>query len=285
MTERKYGEEESLERVVNGLVDTALCEIAEKYEDGAFEDQLDYHNTIHTATVMARFELIMRTIALVDSKLASEHMIQVGRGAVSHHDVDLLWSIVDGKRVREMGVSEASSSEKLIRRMRKAGIFSAYDYCIADEGVMVTVPAFDPERKLIYQPNLKQGVSVVSAAIALADLNACGLDGAKVFLRESDKVFIEENVDIARVMKMGGEMEESWKERILKAAEFSLNFAKGRKLCIDDEIGVLPGRVRSIVRELFWGFDESIDAAELQLERRKGMTTEELMDELRQVIK
>lgn len=278
--------EQRFEVAVEKGIELALCEIAVKYEESGFPERLDYHNTVHTISKMARTELILRTIMAEDPKLVTMHKILLGRFADAYHDIEMVWANVNGKRVRPFGVSEENSVDRGLGYMVACGrqTFSVNDECVVDEAIMMTPAAYDPGRKLIYQPNLRKGVGVVAVAVALSDINACGLDGAQVFLRESDQVFVEENMDIAEVLEYGGYVDESWKLRIVNAAEFSLNFAKGRKLCIDDEIALLPERVRAAVRELFWSFDESIEAAELQLERRRQMSVEELLVELKQVI-
>ena len=117
------------------------------------------------------------------------------------------------------------------------------------------------------QPNLTPNAPVVVRAVALADLGIAGMEAA-AFVETGDQLFREENLDIARALRLAvtpaglpARTLEGYKARMLAWCRSQAGFARGRRARLEIELGNLGSRAKSAVRALFSGFDAAIAAA------------------------
>lgn len=281
-------------------VTAALDTVAKRFEtprDPA--DRLEFHNTRHTKDVIRRFDAIMDAIRQSDPSLVDDRGHAMGRFAAGHHDTVQKWEpnpivgtnpgeegLIKIMRKRLIGANEAESTKEAIAFMERVNadagdeIFSAEDMAIVGGGHEATIPGFDPKKGTVIQPKLTDQSSIITRAIALADLGTAGMDGKEHYLPEGDALFREENLDIASAVEQPEALTDAQKEffrkRMLGWSQFQATFAAGRRAMLEEELRPLPEPVRKEVEKLFGKFDESIQAAAEQAARRQSLSFEEL---------
>lgn len=283
------------EKAVMQGAEEAQMKIKQRFENPLDEkNYLPFHDRAHTESVMSRTERILDAIQKVGPDLVSDKDVQNGILAAAFHDTvnSSEENIVrDGDRTKIMrkrftGNNEQKSADEAVEFMgqaateSKAYIFSKNDVAIVREAIAATVPDFNPEKKTVVQPNLKEESSIVARALALADLGTAGMDGPKKFLKEGDDLFREENLDIAKALLKPEQIDEAQKDyfrqRMLGWTKFQPAFARGRKELLDDELRGFPEKAKDAIKKLFDKFDLSIQAAGERAKRREEMSCEEI---------
>ncbi|MHB8913833.1 MAG: hypothetical protein ACYC4I_02375 [Minisyncoccota bacterium] len=263
--------------------------IKKRFEQAATpEGNLEYHNTRHTESVIRRTKEILTAIARVQQDAAHERLEKLGELAAAWHDTVQEYEVVpvaDGvftKKILKRFVikNEHKSAEEAVEFMRSArGAFSDEDEELVRSAIEVTIPDFSPE-KGVMQPNLTSESTLVARAVALADLGAAGMDGPEHFLPEGDAIFREDNVDISEALHhpedLSDEQKAFFKSRMIGWSEGQEKFAITRKANLDAELEGLSEEEQVAVKNLFNTFDESIEGARAQTERRKEMSFEDL---------
>ncbi|HJY99008.1 MAG TPA: hypothetical protein VJ227_04860 [Patescibacteria group bacterium] len=212
---------------------------------------LPYHDIEHTGNVIRRSTAIIDSIHGAAPQLLTQNDRNITIYASAFHDVVQNYTIVGGKRKRS-GQNEKLSAEKALSVSLKIGLFSEKDERKIHEAIVATVAIFNPMEKTVFQPNIGCGSSLPALAVAFADINGAGFDGAQVFKKEGDLLFLEDNP--------GGTFNyRDW-------LGMQLDFAIGRKNLFQKELAYLPIEARFSVGGLFAKFDESIDAARHNLE-------------------
>ncbi|MDA2935860.1 hypothetical protein MYX06_01425 [Patescibacteria group bacterium AH-259-L05] len=279
-------------------IEEALEKIKQRFEQAKNpDDNLDFHNRDHTNKIVQRVEYILSTIQHADSSLLTSHDVKIGCLAGAFHDVIQNYDKdkQDGKfekiiRKRHTSDNEKDSAKEAIKFMKQANqeegkeVFTEQDMKTVQEAIEATIPGDILKNNTVIQPNLTKDSSLITRAVALADLGAAGLDGAEAFLADGDNFFREENMDIADAVKniknLTNEQKEYYKKRMITWAEFQPKFAQGRKDSLDKELKGIPGTAKDAVRALFNKFDESIQAAQERAEKRKTMSLEELAEDM-----
>ena len=282
-----------LEASVTKGIEETLAAIKKNFEDAPEKkDNLDFHNTRHTEGVVRRTEKILSV--LKEAGLLYARDVEIGKLAGAFHDIVQKYEenpIADGKfvkilRKRFTKANETKSAELGVAYMEKANqesgqmIFSSADMETLREAIDATVPDFNKEKGTVIQPNLNEKSSLVTRAVALADLGAAGMDGPEKFLPEGDALFREENLDIADALKNIGEITDGQKEyfrkRMLGWSGFQAVFANGIKELLDSELAAIPEEAREKIKLLFNKFDGTIEASRKKAMERETMTFEEL---------
>lgn len=273
------------------------------------KEVLSYHNVDHTKSVIERYTRIVSLIREIDPNLISIREIQIGQlGSAFHDDVqnfvekiEIEKDTINGMpnpfagmekkvRARDTINNEEESYKPAIMYMHevnktKPNTFTKVDEDMLHQQIAVTVPDFDIENKTVFQPNLNKNSKIVDIALALADINGAGIDGAEQFINEGNALFREENLDIMEaVFDMRNrqiipeEDKEYFKHRIILWSQIQPAFAQGRKNLLDKEIASLPPAIQTTLKDkIFNKFDESIDATKKLLDERKSMTFEEII--------
>lgn len=297
--ENRREKESRFDLYISKGIEHALKIIKNQYEDSKNSDNnLDYHNTLHTQNEIQRVDKILRTIMNADPSLITERDIKLGCLVGAFHDIindNHPEPKQDNEFVKIMrkyhrGDNEKASAQKLIAFMQRANykstkeVFTKKDMEIGEEAHKATIPDFDSENYTAFQPHLDKNSSLIARAIALADLGSAGLDGKEAFLADGDNFFREENIDIANAVKnienLNNEQKQYYKKRMLAWSEFQPKFAQGRKNLLDKELEGVPNTAKNAVRALFNKFDESIQAAQERAENRKIMSFEELVQDM-----
>lgn len=288
-------------------ISEALEKVRERFEDSENKENkdaiLDFHNTKHTKSIVGRVERILSAMREAGAEI-NERNIARGKIYGAFHDVVQDESepkvIPEGDfekvaRVRKSGANEKASWEAVIAFMERANeeaggeVFTKEDMEGAQEAIAATVPGFYFNKEkgwgTVVQPNLKENSSFEARALALADIGAAGMEGYKVYGREGDAVFREENLDILRALrepeKLSDEQKEYFRSRMIKWSEIQIGFATGRKELLDKELGGLDPEVQKKLKaEVFNTFDDSIEGAKAKLEERKNMSFEELAKDM-----
>jgi hypothetical protein len=288
--------QESFKKAVDEGIKFALVEIEKKYERGAEQERLPFHNKAHTESVIRRTTLVLEAARSADPEAVTERVVEFGKLIAAYHDIVQNWTEkveahpqFGKKLVRHRFAieNETDSMDALMICMERANLnsphgnlFSAEDIAIAREAIMATVPDYDPETKTAIQPQLNEKSSLVAKALALADLGTAGIDGPESFLVEGDALFRENNLDIAEALAEGDnsdpDAKERYRQRMLKWVQDQISFAEGRKQRLNSELEGLPENVQNEIRKLFINFDATIEAARAQLEARRSMSFEEL---------
>ncbi len=250
-------------------------------------ERREYHNLAHTKGVEEKAERILNVMRETDPSTGiTDHDIMLARLAASHHDIDQSQkepNVVPEKvgekeyqkelRARYTVKIEENSAGILVGRMdqinerEKKVVFTEEDKTTVNEAIVATIPGFD--RGTVIQPRLSPDASLVAHAVALADLGAM-MDGEKEFLADGNRVFREDNIDIARMLDNPENLTDDQKQfiyqRIKNWYKMQVGFVEGRYGVFQEQILFFPDSVREKVKELF-KFDEAIQAAKDRLQK------------------
>ncbi len=275
------------ESVTRG-VSYALKEVRHRYDYPLNpRDCLPYHNHQHTVEVIDRTNEIL----LAAPDLVTTRDLYLARFAAAFHDIDQTWEEVEDvttkfpilKRKRKVGEVERKSFEEAKKFMDEenlAGkIFDTPDYEIVEASIMATVPHF--ENGTVTQPYVTNTSPFIAQAIALADLGVAGMVGFPSFLRDTDSLFREDNLDFVDITLDRRALSEAHKrflrERVLDGVQRQIRFAEGRRDYHESELANLPLEARGVVRALFNKFPETIAEMTTTLARRRAMSYGELI--------
>lgn len=253
-------------------------------ENGETKEKLNpnylaYHNGWHTRGVAEGVKHIFE--ALVESGMnISEKEALLAFAAAAHHDLVLTWNeekLENGSRLRrfDRGQNEEQTAqdfkERLIDLNKREGreVCSEREIERAKEMIMVTVPDFSPEAGTVVQKNLSDQSEVSVRALALADLGDAGMFGPGRFISGGQRLFREENIDIAGayIEDLSDNEKTGIMKRMIRWANFQEVFASGRQKMFEAEIAPLPESSKQALRKLFNTFDESIKVAHMQAEK------------------
>lgn len=271
-----------LEKLIAAGVAAALEKIKERYENPADPDkQLAYHSLLHTPSVMSRAKQLLEAMGLS----LKEQLL--GLYAAAHHDGyqdDQEIRVRNGLRVRYRNYpsNEEKSADEAIEWLQQQGsnLLTPEDYELVRQGILITVPGHIEEGELkgaLYQPGLNEYTHPVARAVALADLNASGMDGKK-FSDEGDPLFREMNIEITQRLRslssrseLDAATQERYRQVVIAWREQQVRFAKQRQARLDEELKGLTEAQTKAVKALFTKFDEAIEECERIVEERKQM--------------
>ncbi len=283
------------EEAVTRGIKVALDNIRRRFQDTRDPDieaakgpdaNLEFHNETHTQEVMERTRRILEAMGV------SERRIRLGELLAAYHDT--IQGFQEKKRERDgammrdrfISKNEEESANELIAYMKSCpGVFDDEEIGIVLSGIQHTVPDWDIPNKTVKQPTFLDSITtalgqlldsnspeLVKRALALADLGTAGMDGWEKYIPEGNNIFREENLDFPRLLNDPAHREFLTK-RMLSWSQAQVDFAKGRQKLLTTELGGLEPQMAQRVRELFSQFDDSIRAAEAQLEERQKMET------------
>lgn len=283
--------------VIAELSQEALAYIDVRYDNPPDSRQkLPYHGAFHTASVVSRVERILRAIQAANPELVSERDIQIGTVAASFHDVVQQWGegtsqIADMPAVtmkRKTGFNEEASAFMARKYMAEANkregkeLFTKEDMATVTEAIIGTVPGFDVQLRTVVQPNITEESSIITKALALADLGGPAMDGPETYQWEGDSLFREMNLDVRYTKDRGVPIpkiyEDAVKKRALEWTASQAEFAYGRAVRFHQtEILWLPEEARNAVGAIFGSYNETVLAAQDTFERRKDMSCAEIL--------
>jgi hypothetical protein len=199
-------------------------------------------------------------------------------------------------------VSEFATIDKLLRyiqafnqRMQQQGVdaaqFTTSDVYLIREAIEGTICSYDPTDLAIYQPilyNTNRTPSVLTRILVLADIGSLGMDGIATYNREGSLLFLEENPDIipflsyqaiGKLRISNPNLYENLRQRLLRRAQFQVNFARSRLVRTPWEIEGLPADAISIlIRDIFTYLTrETIQEIEQTTPVKEETTLEELL--------
>jgi len=266
------------------LVVSALKEIQIIHEDKP------YHRLSHTQTVMSRATKFLDIVASVRPDLVMERDYDLVLIAGACHDINQDYDILDGRRVRKAPHNEFASADKAAKAMHSAlapdgaGLYSDEEIDQVVTAIHHTIPAWDVANATVYQPNLNTESSLVSRAIAYADINAAAVDGPNQAILDADNLFLEDNITLAVQINSGtvpDNERDVVRAKILGWIDLQGGFISGRKSRLDTELAGLPDEVKQALKAHFFiQLDESITAMQILLEQRTAMDYEDLIDSL-----
>ena len=236
----------------------------------ATEQQLYYHNEDHIRNVQRRSRQIFNTIypALERESPGCDRTrmeLLLDLCAVTHDWVQIFEPSTQAHatRWRKSGSSEQATIDLLLQQIDNLNQQLDYhpnhpakltdaDIATLREAITATICVFDPVERSIYQPLLYQSerpIAIVPRILALADLGALGIDGIEEFNREGCLLFLEENPDVVPLLQNGSihtlpqthpSLAENIRLRLLKRANFQVNFAKSRLARLPKELEGFP---------------------------------------------
>lgn len=245
----------------------ALGVIRDRFESGRVPDHMHYHNSEHTAGVVARARAIGLAIDMSDRDLL---LLVI---AAAFHDIVQHWSPEqrdDGSvyRRRHAGRNEVASAYEAIEAMNELGVdFHPEEQGIVASAIIGTIPGWDHECATVVQPFLVE--HGVVRALALADIGSAGMDPA-MYRLDGPNLFAEENLDIMEALHsarrgsdIGQADQDSYRGRYVAWLRVQPEFARGRREClVNGELDGLDDGHKARVEALFCHFDESIAASE-----------------------
>ena len=263
------------------LVVNALKEIQVQHKDKP------YHSLDHTILVMNRAVAFLDIVRSVQPDLVSDRDYDLVLIAGAFHDIIQDYDVVDGKRVRKAPHNEYVRAQRAAEAMRSAktldGLpaYSKGEIRLVVASIHDTVPAWDVENTTVYQPSLNSGSTLISRAIAYADIGTAALEGPEGIIRDADNLFFEDNIMLVEQIAKGNISDTeklTVKGQILGWTYLQQDFIAGRKQRLNYELFGLPDDVQSVLREQYFiHFDESITAMEMLFEERSMMEFEELI--------
>ncbi len=283
--------------VVTELSQEALDYIDARYDNPPDSRQkLPYHGAFHTTSVVSRVERILRAVQAANPELVSERDIQIGTIAASFHDVVQHWGegtsqIADMPAVtmkRKTGFNEEASAFMARKHMAEANeregkeLFTEVDMATVTEAIMGTVPGFDVQLRTVVQPNVTEESSIITKALALADLGGPAMDGPETYQWEGDSLFQEMNLDVRYTKDRGVPIakiyEDAVKKRALEWTASQAEFAYGRAVRFHQtEVLWFPEEARNAVGAIFSSYNETVLAAQDVFERRSSMSCTEIL--------
>jgi hypothetical protein len=272
----------SLPQTFSEAVNWVKTDILAEFDREITQKQLYYHDREHIDKVRSRSQLIFSTIVphLSLSLEDRERMeLLLDLCAVAHDAIQIFLPLSQPhtSRQREAGRSERMTIDMLFnyihhlhRQLTANGIdrsvqFSDIDLAVIKEAIESTICAYDPEDKAIYQSALYEdcgeNLSLVTKIIALADIGSLGMEGIAAYNREGGLLFLEENPDLIPFLTDNTidsleidrpELAENIRQRLLRRANFQVNFARSRLRRLPQEIASFPVAARSQLKvELF----------------------------------
>lgn len=298
---------QEFESATNAGIQEFLTLIENRFESdaGANSEMFAYHNAEHTKNVIRRVEKILSSLDTSPREIALGKLF-----ATAHDTIQTGWinprsgkgKLASGEFTsifqRYSGSNEQTSFEELSQWMldynTKNGnqIFSDVDIALAKEAITGTIPGFDDEKTLI-QPEIQQGVSEITLALALADLGAFGMEGPDALLNDGDANFREEFFAISKTLR-DPEMRQSLTEnqkkdiqtKMVEWSQFQIAIANGFKVTFEkDRLPLLNEDKQTKLKEIFPYFqDEAFNTSLQQLENkihlREMMSFEEIVSEM-----
>lgn len=263
----------------------ALGVIRERFEGGQVPDHMHYHNSAHTAGVIARARAIGLAIDMPDRDLL---LLVI---AAAYHDIVQHWSPEhrdDGTvyRRRHAGRNEVASAYEAIEAMTELGVdFQPEEQGIVASAIIGTIPGWDHECATVVQPFLVE--HGVVRALALADIGSAGMDPA-MYRLDGPNLFAEENLDIMEALSRARRRsdiseaeQEAYRGRYVTWLRVQPEFARGRREClVNGELEGLDDAHKARVEALFCHFDESIAAAEAAARDAETLPFVQLMRQL-----
>lgn len=253
----------------------ALAGIAKEAID-RLGDHIYFHKWSHTSDMLGRAVLFGNDIDL------NEREMLVLVTSVLFHDVRQEGKFTerpDGSVTfeRYVGANERASSEAAFAAAAKVGLkLTSSEKGIIKVAHIATIPGWNREFSTVEQPYLQADTHPIARITALSDLCIPGMNPA-AFLTEGLKLFLETEVDIARMLEttessgqVSLEKRDWYRERFLRFLSSQIAYAEGRKLLTPGEILGFEGRYRPRIASRLSLFDASIHAANvMHMQARK----------------
>ncbi len=270
------------ERVAELAVSRAMALIRGRHESGRVPDHMHYHNSAHTAGVIARARTLGAVIGM------SERHLLLTIIAAAFHDVVQRWVPVekeDGvvRRQRMIGRDEVASAHEAVEAMADFGFpFTPEEQGIVASAILATIPGWDMAASTVSQPFLVH--HPVVAALALADVGAAGMD-PEIYRSDGPALFAEENLDLIIAVMAARKSDDiapedraRFRTRYIDWLKIQPGFARGRKQLLENgELDGFQPAVRTRIMELFSRFEDSIAVAEAAIEQAEQLDFVPLM--------
>ncbi|MFB2880563.1 hypothetical protein [Floridanema aerugineum] len=251
--------------------------VFDEFDREITEKQLYYHNREHINGVRKRANLIWQIIYPEKDHQISQNLarmqVLLDLCANAHDLVQVFLPQTEPhtSRKREAGVSETLTIEKLYdyinqlnNQLRECQVdesllFTKADLSIIEEAILATICIYEPSEQAIYQPALyepNQDLSPIARILALADIGALGMEGITAYNQEGSLLFLEENPDVIQIIYEGkreslaldnSQLHENIRQRLLKRAQFQINFAKSRLNRYQQEISSFSAETISVL--------------------------------------
>jgi hypothetical protein len=241
--------------------------VLEEFDRQIKTQSLLYHNRDHVFGVQRRARQIFEIVcpngdrALLDLCAIAHDMIQI---FVPH----------TSPRRRESGVSERETLKQLLDYAGDS--LTAEERKLVEQAILVTICAYDPNEQAIYQPDLAQSeLSWIARTIALADIGTLLIEGIEAYNQEGRLLFLEENPDILHL-----ESSEEIRQRLLRRAQFQVNFGRSRLARLPQElIGFPPETIPILMQKVFrYAVPETLEKLESSTPTAPDTSLAELLD-------
>ena len=274
-----------LPQSIDESIDHVKAFALQEFDREVIQKQLYYHTRDHLENVSRRSTQIFQAVyPFLETLSRQGKSFELSRIellldlCVTAHDVVQVFVDQPDKhssRRREPGVGERATIERLLdyihalnQQLREhssnsSAIVTDNDIAIIQEAIGATICTYDPIEQAIYQADLydfKSPVSIVARILALADINALGIDGLDAYNQEGSLLFLEENLDVIPLLLDGSiyrlesndSLYQNIQQRLLKRCRFQVNFAKSRVARLEAEVAGLPEDVRlTLTRDVF----------------------------------
>ncbi len=288
---------EACDRVVDSIFQTVDSEYGPKGHR-----PLEFHNRSHAQAVVRRTETILETIQAVKPELVSEKDLALARVAAAGHDViqsglsrpDNTKGSLQETLQRRVGYNERESGFEVAGRLDQLleEKFSQRDGKVIEDAINGTVPEWVNQLGTVTQPNVTEESSIVTFAVARADLGTAGMDGPDAFRVDGNSEFRETKIGISRAIKSykDANPEEPLLDRnkdyisaqIRGWLLSQISFAQGRQISLYSELEVLNDpELEGVLKEkVFNKFEETINDAKARFARAQTMNFDQLIQEV-----
>ena len=270
--------------------------VSERYGPRVLNPEAAYqfHDTDHSQRVARRARVLLEAIRKETNGYVNRRMIALADFIAKRHDTmidfeertETVGSFEKVLMKRDIGNNERRSAQEAIIFMDwynyhlKKPVFNSDHKEVTREGIMVTVPGYDPGLKTVIQPNLTRFTGVVARSVALADLASATASPVR-FLYDGDSLFREEQLDIFRALSsdvpLNDGQKEFYRSRGLEWTNSQVSFAEGRVARLNEDLNGLPENTKRAVLAVLNKGPETIEAVRLNTKRRTQMSFEELM--------
>lgn len=247
--------------------------------------QLYYHNLYHGLTVRRRAIQIFQAIQPMLTECYTPQELTrleslIGICGLAHDMVQVFEPTpLNHPRKRLAGSSETATANKLLRyiqdlnlalineKLNASWLFSDREQQIIQDAIIATICVRDPQGSKaqttfsspsIYQPYLYDAqtkISIVGSIIALADLGALGMDGAKVYVQDGIGVFLEDHPYFLELCLSGDRFDSPEQDltpnltrtKLLAMTRFTVDLAEERQARFEQEIAGFSPQIRQIL--------------------------------------
>ncbi len=269
-----------------------------KDTNGHPDNRLFFHDEEHTHAVASRVVDIVKGLRECGVQVTKEQELRSVLAAYGH-DLVQNWEVNEenGKRKRKVGDNEKESADMVILWMDhidavgEKPVFTHMDRAVVREAILTAEPKFgtkvtiktangDEVTHTVGQPRLAKAQFLESHILALADITTSGMAEPEVMIREGQKLFREDNLELSRALETNTvtrELETKMSEEMDKWLESQVQFTRARDALLDPQLksmGLNETQIAYMRENVFNKFADVVKATQERSDEFKQMSAE-----------